>query len=104
MFSSAFTMDMKELITRGRAYIDISANLSFETKFIANTFAHELSHILGGQHISNQLVAKNPHIKGNCACHHHDEKYCVMSRTQIITFLLKLKDLYSKNARSINDT
>ncbi|KAF0985431.1 hypothetical protein HZS_3440 [Henneguya salminicola] len=88
---------MKELDVTGMAYIgamcsrfsfalvDISSSLRFVAKYIAGTVAHELSHILGGNHISNQLIATQLNVNGACACHHLDEKYCVLYPKQIIT-------------------
>ncbi|KAF0985362.1 hypothetical protein HZS_2334 [Henneguya salminicola] len=94
---------MKELKSREVAYLDkicspysfglvdvrmfyyhlISAGLRFLTKYVAKNLAHELAHILGGQHIINQLIVKPHYVIGNCSCHHLDEEYCVLGEYQL---------------------
>ncbi|KAF0985724.1 hypothetical protein HZS_4356 [Henneguya salminicola] len=57
------------------------------TTYVANTLAHELTHILGGEHISDQLITKRPYEAGNCACHHLEDEYCLMSSSPITMYI-----------------
>ncbi|KAF0993270.1 hypothetical protein HZS_7314, partial [Henneguya salminicola] len=91
--------DMQNLKNKGMAYVnticsyssvglvDISFELSFNSDHVGAGLAHELMHILGGEHVSDQLIAKSYDEKGNCSCHHLDKKYCVTYRGTIKTYI-----------------